>query len=643
MITTTISAQEELARAQDRLRKRWLPPPAISIEQWAQKNRILPSASGRPGEWRADPIQREIQDSICDPDVAEVVFMKSTRLGWSEICNNALGWGVDVHGMAMLMLQPSRDTAEDYCKDRLEQMLDATPALSNLLRVATSQGSGSTTRYKRFRNGASFFVASAGNSRELRSKRSRFIIEDEADAYKNDISDEGDPDKIVRRRMDEFGSDGKLLIGSTPGMPQGISRIEKAYSRSSQGIYLVPCPQCGAMEPFRWRDPANSSVYLLKYEKDSDNQVLRDSVRWTCIRCGCEIEERWKIPMMESGHWHHRRASVTRVKGYHANALYASFEDHWVKMAQEWVDAQGDQLELKAFINLQLAETFSEPGESLDTDDLRKRADAWDAPRGIVPNGVALLVVTVDVQTAGAGRLECQVVGFDADERSWLVDFQVFVGNPVEKAVWDELDAWLLAGWRHECGSQMTPHLVLIDARDGNTKDSVYTFCETRSDRWVFPQMGMETIASKGWAEESSSKKSTVRMFLSATDDLKRVLFSRLGIALRAPKSVNLPAWASRDYLKQIAGEKRVPVTDKKTRKTTWKWVKVSGTRNEALDLWVYAFSGLWILTRILAPYLSGAEGREQLEALAEYARSGAMPSSDATDGRKIRSRGFQG
>ena len=55
---------------------------------------------------------------------------------------------------------------------------------------------------------------------------------------------------------------------------------------------------------------------------------------------------------------------------------------------------------------------------------------------------------------------------------------------------------------------------------------------------------------------------------------------------------VHLPSWVSEDYLEQLGSEKRIPVTDTKTRKTTYKWVKTSGKRNEVLDLWVYALSG---------------------------------------------------
>lgn len=632
----------ELERTKDRLQKLWLPPPDTSIGEWSEEHRSLPSSSGRPGGWRADPIQAEIQASCCDPSVPEVVFMKATRLGWSEICNNFLGWGIHLHGMSMLMTQPSRDTAEKYCKERLEEMIESTKALAGMVRVSTSKRSGSTTRHMRFNNGGSIFVASAGNPRELRSSRARVVIEDEVDGYSNDVSDEGDPDKILRRRGDEF-ADFKLLQGSTPGMPQGLSRIERAYNRSSMGIYFCPCPHCNAEEPLLWRHPDNPQTHLLRFEKDKERQVIPESVYWTCIRCGGAIEERWKVPMMEAGRWHHRRPTITRVKGYWANGLYAMFPGHWTKLAQEWADAQGEPLELKAFVNLNLAETFVEPGESVESSFLRTRADQEARPRGVVPNGCALVLVQVDVQTAGVGRLEAQVVAFTPDERAYLVDIGTFTGNPLQDGVWEDLDAWLLEGWSHENGARMHPHLTLVDARDGNVRDAVYAFCAPRSERWIFPQMGVETISSKGWAEESTSKKSTIRMFLTATDDVKRVLFSRITLDPGAPKSIHLADWVTDEYLEQIAAEKRVPVTDPKTRKTSWKWVKTRN-RNEALDQWAYAFSGWWVITRILAAQLSGPNGRAALEDLANQ----AAQAKDAvvyreTAGRRIRSRGYFG
>lgn len=634
-------ALSNLELLKSKLRKLWLPPAKTTIEEWAAAKRRLPAQSGRPGKWTADPIQREIQEACCDPEVREVVFMKSTRLGWSEICNNALGWGIDIHQMAMLMLQPSRDMAEKYCKERLEDMIETTPALNAILRVATSKGTGSNTRFKRFKGGGSFFVASAGNPRELRATKARFVIEDEADGYQADVSDEGDPDKLVRRRGDEF-HDFKLLIGSTPAMPRGVSRIDRAYGRSSMGIYRVPCPHCNAMEPFLWRHPDNPETYLLKFDKDSQRQVIPESVRWTCIRCNREIEEKWKVEMMQAGAWHHRR-DIRKVRGFWANGLYATFLNHWVKMAQEWVEAQGQPMELKAFINLHLAETYEAPGEGVESSFLRQRADAEERPRGIVPDGVAILIVTVDVQTAGAGRLEAQVVGITADDQAFLVDLRTFAGNPLEDEVWEDLDAWLLQGWTHVNGGQMNPHCTFIDARDGNTKDAVYEFCTARAERWVFPQMGMERLGSKGWCEESATRKSTVRLFLTGTDDVKRTLLSRLNQGPGAARSIHLASWVTDEYLDQLASEKRMPVTDPKTKKTTWKWVKTRN-RNEALDQWVYTLSAWWAITRILAPELSGPNGREILEGLAAAASQNTpAPSQTEAAVRRIRSRGVYG
>jgi phage terminase large subunit GpA-like protein len=633
-------ALASLAALVQKLRKLWLPPPKTTIEEWAQAKRRLPAQSGRPGKWTADPIQREIQAACCDPDVREVVFMKSTRLGWSEICNNVLGWGIDIHHQAMLMLQPSRDMAEKYSKERLEDMIESTPALQDALRVATSKGTGSNTRFKRFRGGGSFFVASAGNPRELRATKARTVIEDEADGYQADVSDEGDPDKLVRRRGDEF-HDFTLLIGSTPALPKGVSRIDRAYNRSSMALHLNPCPHCNAEEPFLWRHPDNPELHLLTYEKDAQGQVIPESVRFTCIRCSAKIEEKWKVSMMEAGHWHHRR-DIRTVRGFWANGLYAMFPGHWAKMAQEWVEAQGQPLELKAFINLHLAETYETPGESVDPSWLRKRADAEDRPRGIVADGVAILLVQVDVQTAGIGRLEAHVVGMTPDEQAFLVDIKTFPGNPLEGQVWEDLDEWLLAGWTHANGGRMKPHLTFIDARDGNVRDAVYAFCGARADRWVFPQMGVERISSRGWCEESTTKKSTVRLFLTGTDDVKRTLMSRLNQGTGAVRSIHLAAWVTDDYLNQVASEKRMPVTDLKTKKTTWKWVKTQN-RNEALDLWVYALSGWWAITRILAPDLAGPNGKEILENLARQASEAREDVIYAqASGRRIRSQGYR-
>lgn len=347
--------------------------------------------------------------------------------------------------------------------------------------------------------------------------------------------------------------------------------------------------------------------------------------------------------MMEAGRWLHRRPSVSKVRGYLANGFCVMTPDHWSTVAQERVDAQGYPVALKAFINLHLAETYDEPGESVEADALRAAADAEDRPRGVVPDGVALVTVSVDVQTAGHGRLETQAVGWTPDEKGYLIDFQRSEGDPNQAEVWADLDDWLLRGWQHEKGAQMRAHIVLVDSSNGNTTDSVYAFCQARASRWVFPLKGSEHISSIGFAEEGTTRKSTVHLFNVATDLLKRNLFSCLSQLPNSPKSIHLAAWVTDEYIAQIAAEKRVPIINPRTRQTSHKWIKIRD-RNEALDLWVYANAAWWVITKVLAPILGGPESQGHLLHLAQSAaRTGAERILPSGASLRIRSHGIGG
>ena len=155
--------------------------------------------------------------------------------------------------------------------------------------------------------------------------------------------------------------------------------------------------------------------------------------------------------------------------------------------------------------------------------------------------------------------------------------------------------------------------------------------------------MGVENLASKGWCEESSSRKHTQRVFNTSTDDTKRVFFSRMALDANAPKSIHIPSWASHEYHEQLGSEKRMPVTDTKTRKTSFKWVQTRA-RNETLDLWSYAYSCWWAITKILAPHLGGPDGRAHLDALATQASQAVeRVTYNQPGGQRILSKGIFG
>ena len=76
---------------------------------------------------------------------------------------------------------------------------------------------------------------------------------------------------------------------------------------------------------------------------------------------------------------------------------------------------------------------------------------------------------------SGQGRQRRgQITAFGAGEESWLIAHEVFWGNPgvevdleTEINVWEQLDAFLLRQWQHECGPLLSPSIVLIGSAFG--------------------------------------------------------------------------------------------------------------------------------------------------------------------------------
>lgn len=618
------------------------PPSSILPSQWCQKNYWI-NKGPRQGYMVPDPYQVEIMDAFARPEVREIIVKKPQQIGWSAICNVFCFWSVDVHQDDVLMVQPSVDTAEKYAKERIEPGIESCQSLRDQLILPSAKHSGSTTRNKYFRSGGSIFVGSGSAPKELRSFSTGKIVLDERSGMAVDIGGEGDPGEIARGRGETY-DDLTVLEGSTPAKPPGIDPIDTGYERSSKALFNVPCPFCNAMQPLWWRHPQNPKEYMLKFDYDgATRRVHPGSVRYKCMHCGKSIDESWKVRMVHAGTWIHRRPEIRTVLGYWLNSLYLVAKPNWDSLAQKWIDAQASPSKLRSFIHLQLAECFEEKGQSISPSWLRELANKDDRPRAVVPDGAALLIITCDVQTAAGGRLEAQVAAWFPNEAAVLVDHQTFAGDPLQRDVWEDFDAWRLAGWDHERGARMHAALALIDSSDGGTQDAVYAYCQPRMAEGVFPLKGTNSISAAGYAQDSFTRKNTIRFFLVATDATKQAVYSRLSQPVGQMRSIALPAWCSDEYLAQVCAEKRVRTENPKTGGVTFAWHKTRD-RNEGLDLWSYQIAAWWVLTQILYPDLGGPNGQAYLEDLARQASESKEEVTYAeAPGRRIRSRGYVG
>lgn len=565
----------------------------------------------RPGWFRAEAFQRAILDMVKSRIVKKLVCKKSTQLGWTDaILLNVVGYYID-YSPKPIMLVFIRDTdAKEKSEKVIGPMITLSPALSAKVRPTGSRRSGNTKLLKKF-SGGFLKIAAANSAANLRSDPIAVLLMDEVDGYKDDVDGEGSPLVLARRRLDAYKETGDTIefVGSTPAKPKGLSIIDAEYETSSQAEWYMPCPFCKHAQPFRWRDPQpgpdGKPVYRFRWQKDAAGMPIRTTVAYYCVACERPISERYKQQMLDAGRFVHKYPERVETPGVYLWAAYSPFGDVWYDLAKEWTEAQNRPEKMRAFINLRLGQTWDEGAESISEEGLGKRREVYAAA---VPSNVAVLVATVDVQQ---NRLEAQITGFGPGEEQYLIDHKILWGAPGllpgqkenedQVNVWDDLDDYLLKTWKHEAGAEMRPAITLVDS--GAYAGSVYQFVVPRqnSRRRVYASRGEDTLSRPVLAEESSSKKHKVRIFILATIAIKDRIMARLKIPRPGPGYLHYPDWTTDEYFAQLTAESKLPVRNRRTGVTRYFWVK-NQDRNEALDLTVYAHAALWVLQNKIEP-----------------------------------------
>jgi phage terminase large subunit GpA-like protein len=223
-----------------------LPPPDITVSQWADDNRRLSSESAAErGEWRTDraPYQRAIMDALSPSHPCEqVVLMSGAQLGKTSILENFIGYIIDLDPGPVLLVQPREADCEAFSKDRLAPMLRDCATLRGKVADARSRDSNNTILHKKF-TGGSITMSAASSPAGLAMRSIRYCLLDEVDRYPASAGTEGDPVNLAITRTANFWNR-KIVLCSTPTV-KGASRIEAAWLESNQQMYWVPCPHCG--------------------------------------------------------------------------------------------------------------------------------------------------------------------------------------------------------------------------------------------------------------------------------------------------------------------------------------------------------------------------------------------------------------
>lgn len=576
------------ALAAELLRSALHPPPSLSVSEWADRFRVLPSTSAEPGRWRTDraPYLREIMDACSDPTIERVAVMKAAQVGYSEALLNVLGYFIHQDPAPILLVQISTGEAKKFSKERVQPMIDSCPVLCERVAPPRSRDSSNTMEAKEF-PGGHLGIVGANAPSGLRSRARRVVLFDEVDGYPYSAGagekGEGDPVELARKRQSTFWN--RLdVIGSTPTIAD-ISRIEEAVRESDElRRYHVPCPDCGEMQPLEWggRDVA----FGLKW--DVDERGAPTDVAYLCRACGSLIDERHKAKMLAGGEWRadEPHPLPTRV-AFHVSGLVSPWVS-WVDLVREWLDAQGHPGKLQVFVNTRLGEVWDAQGSTVDAGPLMARREDY-APEP-VPAGVVLVTAGVDVQ---ADRLECELVGWGVGDESWSLDYLRIPGDPTTDALWRDLHrAVVERTYTHPSGAVLRVAATAVDS--GYMTQQVYRFAKDRHALRVWAIKGLDGEGKPIMGRPSMRNRQKVPLYPVGVDTAKAVIYGRLRIDAPGPGYCHFPEREPYDeeFFRQLTAEK-VVLRQSPNGYHRRVWVRRHNRRAETLDCRVYATAAL--------------------------------------------------
>ena len=546
--------------------------PQLTVSEWADRHRVLPTANAEPGPWRTDrvPYLREIMDCLSTSSPVErVVFMKGSQTGGTEAALNAIGFWIAHSPGIILTVWPSIDMVRRNSRIRIEPLIDGTPALRAKIPPARSKDPGNAVAQKEFPGGA-LVMTGANSAAGLRSLPARYLVLDEVDAFPPDADGEGDPVALAVQRTVTFRGRRKIVLISTPTFA-GASRIETAFGESDQRRFFVPCPHCGHAQLIAWA--------RIVWPEGRPREA-----HMVCEANGCVIEEREKSKMLAGGEWRATAAGDGRTAGFHLPAIYSPFES-WADIAAEFLAVRRDPLRLQPWTNTKLGEPFEdrESGQ-FEAAKALERLEDWGEG---LPEPAAVLTAGVDVQ---GDRLAVEIVAWGLGEESWSLDYSELWGDPAKPDVWRALDHDLLRRFDHPRAGAMPVRAVCVNS-GGHWTQQVYRFARERAGRNVWAIKGRGGPGVPVWPRRPPKPAQTVfTPFIVGVDSAKELIVARFALE-DGPGRCHWPLGRDLDYFQMLGAERIVRMYRRGVALRVWK--KDPALRNEALDCRVYGYAAL--------------------------------------------------
>lgn len=627
------------------------PPRRINVSEGAKALHVA-NASGAAGAWdpTVSPYMVEPLNMTGSRQYEAVVFVGPARSGKTiSLIDARLAYLITCNPADTMVVQMSKDAAEDYSKTRIARGIAASPELRKRL---SPRAHDDNILLKFFRSGMSLRMGWPSIS-VLSGKDIHDVLMTDVDNYTGDLGID-ECFGLALKRTQTFMSAGMVVAESSPATDytdgawkpahahQGppAAGIAALYARGDRRRWYWPCPECG--ERFI-AAPGYDGFALPPTEELLERVVVDDIQRMArrysllhCPHCGVGLDHRWKDDMNQAGVWAAEgqlvqadgtvlgEALPTRIASYWLGGVAAAYQS-WESLMERYLQAlrtfatTGEERPLKTTHNVDgainyvpmAARSASDPGE------MQERAEVWAA--GVVPEGVRFLLATVDVQ---GNRFVVLVLGFGLGESGqlerWVVDSFTLrtskrddgsggflpLDPPKYLEDWERLIEKVISRRypvADDTGRTMPLRAVGIDwGGKSGTSVRALEFWRSLKARQLHTRVRLikgdtrrdgplfrETFPdSRKRKDRKSGSAGDVPQLLLNVDRLKDTVDANVKRAEPGPGYYHFPDWLPEAFYAELTAESR----------TAKGWENLANRRNEAFDLCGYAEGmALWL------------------------------------------------